>query len=361
MDDQALENFGWNSFFEASFSDFEGKGYFVGRVMLEHRKAFRLLSQFGEIAAEASGKLHYSARGKIDLPAVGDWAVFQFNEEERKGVIHAVLPRKSKFSRKTAGVKTEEQIVAANIDKVFLVSSLNKAVNIRSIERYLTLAWDSGASPAIILNKKDLCENLEEELSRVEDIALGVPVTAVSALTGDAVSEVLSQLTPGQTGALLGPSGVGKSTLLNRLYGEVIQEVREVREIDSRGRHTTTHRELFRLPSGALIIDTPGMRELQLWEGGEGLEETFEEIHALAGSCRFRDCLHDNEPGCAVLAALEDGDLEEKRYLSFKKLQKELASLAARQDQRAMLDQKRKNKRLHKEIRRVINAKKRSE
>ncbi len=273
--------------------------------------------------SEVSGKLRHEAINDEEFPTVGDFVVASLRPSEMRATIHKVLPRKSKFSRKVAGINTKEQIVASNIDTIFLVNSLNKDFNARRIERYLIMAWESGASPVILLSKADLCEDLDSKLKQTEIVAMGVPIHVISAIDARGMVELNQYLRPGKTIALLGSSGVGKSTLLNYLAGEVIQETKEVREYDDRGRHTSTSREMFILDSGAIMIDTPGMRELQLWGGTEGISEAFEDIEALAVQCRFSDCMHKKEPGCAIKQAIEDNIIDEKRYKSYLALQKE--------------------------------------
>jgi ribosome biogenesis GTPase len=265
--------------------------------------------------------------------------------------IDALLPRRSRFSRKVAGETTEEQVVAANIDTVFLVSGLDHDFNLRRIERYLTTAWDGGARPVIILNKADLATDLPAAIAQVEAVACGAPIHAMSSKRGDGVEVLGAYLAPGQTCAFLGSSGVGKSTLVNRLRGDERQRTAEVRASDSRGRHTTTNRELLELPGGGLLIDTPGMREMQLWEGS--LEDAFADIHALATGCHFRDCRHTTEPRCAVVAASEHGGLDPARLESYRRLQRELDLHARRQDELLMLQDKKKNKVIHKAMRTV--------
>lgn len=270
--------------------------------------------------------------------------------ESRKATIHSILPRKSKFSRQSVGGITTEQIVAANIDTVFLVSGLDGDFNPRRIERYLVLAWESGANPVILLNKADLCQNLEECLNQVENIALGVPIITISAANSQGLDALKTYLQPGKTVALLGSSGVGKSTITNQLKGEAVQKVKAVRQGDDRGRHTTTHRELIVLPNGSLIIDTPGMREIQIWASEDSLHSTFEDIEILAQECRFRDCQHINEPGCAIQQALQDGKLDYSRFSSYQKLQKELDYLSQKQDQKVYLDNKKRWKKVSKSM-----------
>ncbi|MFN6566221.1 ribosome small subunit-dependent GTPase A [Dendronalium sp. ChiSLP03b] len=295
--------------------------------------------------------MRHRATQPQDFPAVGDWVVIRIRESEGRATIHEILPRKSKFSRKTVGSKTEEQIVAANVDTVFLVSGLDGDFNLRRIERYLILAWESGANPVIVLNKADLCNSLEDCLAQVEAVAIGVPVAVLSATSNQGLDALKPYLKPGQTVALLGSSGVGKSTITNQLKGAVVQTVQAVRQGDDRGRHTTTHRELILLPTGGLIMDTPGMREIQIWSGDEGLQETFADIETLAQKCRFRNCQHNNEPGCAVQQALVEERLDYSRFLSYQKLQKELNYLARKQDQRSQLAEKERWKKIHKAMR----------
>ena len=339
-----LTTFGWDEFFEANFKTYAGSGYTPGRVALEHKNLFRVYTQYGEALAEISGKLRHEAVNRSDLPAVGDWVVIRSRPEGGRVMIHAVLPRRTSFVRKIAGSRTEEQIVGANIDTVFLVTSLNQDFSLRRIERYLIIAWESGASPIIILSKSDLCDPVAGRISEVQAVTPGVPVHAVSVVTGRGLHEIAQYFKYGKTVALLGSSGVGKSTLINHLTGDDHLKVQTVREHDDRGKHTTTHRELILLPGGGLVLDTPGMRELQLWDGR--LQLVFEEIEALAGTCFFSDCGHQDEPRCAVREALEAGTIDTGRYESYEKLQKELKYLARRRDKLSEIIEKKKWKKL---------------
>lgn len=335
MDLQAL---GWNNDFAENFASYKKLGYEVARVTSQHKNIYRLIGKQGELVAQVSGKLHYQADQVADFPAVGDWVVISC-ANENTAVIHAILPRQTKFSRKIAGKTTQEQIVAANINTVFIVNALNKDFNLRRIERYLTLVWESGANPVIVLSKSDLCQELQQRIYEVESIAFGVPVHAISALNKQGLEKLAQYFSNGNTVALLGSSGVGKSTLVNEILGTELLKVNEVREGDDRGRHTTTHRELFVLPQGGIIIDTPGMRELQLWGSAEGAASTFEDIEDYARQCYFSDCQHESEPKCAVRKALAEGLIDPARYESYLKQQKELAYLSDRQD---YLDKKEK-------------------
>lgn len=346
-----LAQFGWSDRYAPSFTPYLQQGFTVGRVIVEYRHSYRLYTEYGEQVAAVTGKLRHQATGIHDFPAIGDWVVIQTNPTTATATIHAILPRTSQFSRKVPGNTTEEQIIATNVDTVFLMSGLDGDFNLRRIERYLILTWESGATPVILLNKADLCSDLEQRLADVAAIALGVPIIPLSAVQQQGIEQLNPYLKPGQTIALLGSSGVGKSTLTNLLKGEVVQAVQAVRQGDDRGRHTTTQRQLIALPSGALMIDTPGMRELQVWSGVEALPETFTDIAALAQQCRFHDCQHDQEPGCAIQQALTDGQLDAGRFLNYQKLQRELDYLTRKQDQRANLAEKERWKKIHKSLR----------
>lgn len=351
MASEFLTDFGWRPEHDRAFAAYAAQGCVPARVASESQHLYRLCTGQGDLLARVSGKLRHAARGRQDFPAVGDWvAASPLPGDE--AVIHGVLPRHSRFSRKVAGETTDEQVVAANVDTVFLVSALTNEFNPRRIERYLVLAWESGAAPAIVLNKADLCPDVEAKVAELGVLAAGVPVHPVSGATGWGLEALLPYVGAGRTVAFLGSSGVGKSTLINRLCDREVQATGEVRRSDDRGRHTTTQRELLRLPGGGLVIDTPGMRELQLWATEEGLDGTFADVARLAERCRFSDCRHAGEPGCAVRRALEDGTLDTARYESYLKLQKELAYLDRKQDQRAQLAEKERWRRIHLEARR---------
>ena len=341
-----LTTFGWSEFFEANFRPYAEDGFTSGRVALEHKNLFRVYTQYGEVFAEISGKLRHEALSRRDLPAVGDWVVIRTRPEGGRVMIHAVLPRRTCFARKLAGARSEEQIVGANVDTVFLVTSLNQDFSLRRIERYLITARESGVNAIIILSKSDLCERVADSIDEMQAIARGVPVHAISVVTGSGLQDIAQYFQRGQTVALLGSSGVGKSTLINHLAGVDRLKVQTVRESDDQGRHTTTHRELVLLPAGGLLLDTPGMRELQLWDGDEGLQLVFDDIEALAARCFFSDCRHRDEPRCVVREALAAGTIDTARYESYEKLQKELKYVARRKDKLTEIMERKKWKKL---------------
>lgn len=343
-----LQQLGWNNHLETAYLPYKADGFTVGRVGLEHKGSYRVFTEQGILLGEITGKMRFQSVNREDYPAVGDWVVIQARPAEGRASIHAILPRKSKFSRKVAGMTTEEQIMATNIDTLFIVNALNHDFNPRRVERFMIMAWESGASPVIVLSKADLCEDTEEKIREMEAVAFGVPIIVISSKDKTGLEELSACIKPGETIALLGSSGVGKSTLINTLYGEEIQQVQDIREGDDKGRHTTTHREMIVLPSGGILIDTPGMREFQLWEAGDSLEQSFQDIEDLKENCMFRDCRHKSEPNCAVQAAIANGQLDSKRYESYIKLQKELAYIDRKNDQKAQLEEKKKWKNISK-------------
>lgn len=347
-----LAGWGWTHFFSAAYAEWQERPELQpARIVAEYQGLYRFLAAGGEGLAELAGKLRHRSESRDRLPAVGDWVVLYWQPEMEHARIEAVLPRRSQFMRKSTGSRSEAQVVAANVDTVLLISALNQDLNVRRIERYLTLAWESGARPVIALSKADLAGDTDALRAEVEALAIGTDVVVISSLTGAGLEALSPWLMPGQTVALLGSSGVGKSTLVNTLSGKSLQTVQGIREDDSKGRHTTTHRELFRLPSGVLMLDTPGMRELQLWQAGEGLEAIFADIAAdterLATQCRYRNCAHVNEAGCAINAALATGELDAERYAHYLKLQREEAWIGRRSDKAAQASERKRWKQIH--------------
>jgi len=330
-----LTGLGWNAEFAATYEPWQSKADVrPGRVAIEFNQIFRIYVEDGELDAITAGRLKHRARGRAELPAVGDWVAVRKRPDEDRGVIMAVLPRRSAFTRRAAGDVTGEQVVAANVDVVFVVMGLDRDYNVRRLERYLLMARESGASPVILLTKPDLCSDLPAHLRDVTALAGDIAVHVVNPKSGEGLERLRADLGAGRTAALLGSSGVGKSTIINRLVGSDTQRTQEVRPSDSRGRHTTTHRELVVLPDGGLIIDTPGMRELQLWDAGGAMRETFDDVESVAAHCHFTDCRHRDEPRCAVKAAVAEGTVSAERLESYLKVQDELAVLARQQEER---------------------------
>jgi ribosome biogenesis GTPase len=376
-----LQDLGWDGYFEALWKDRFGNGdenIKPARVISQQRGLWRVAGEFGdgrknrsslglhpgklgrsnaapvqeECWAEPSGKLRGIAEleGEAAWPAVGDWVAAETVGEER-GILHWVLPRRGVFSRKAPGKRVEQQVIAANVDMAFLVAALDMDFSPRRLERYLAQCWDAGVSPVIVLNKADECDDVVALIAEAERVAIGVPVLGLSGRTGAGMEALEALLSPGKTMVLLGSSGVGKSTLVNRLLSREVQPTRPTREADNKGRHTTTARQLFRLPGGALLMDTPGLREFALWNVDSGLVETFADIEELARDCRFGDCRHEGEPGCAVRSAIESGTLDAARVENRKKLEREQEFQRRKSDPEAMHEYKTKVSRMMRGVR----------
>ena len=336
-----LAELGWNDSFAEAFAPYAAEGCVPARVTLELKGFFEVTGEAGARLGEVTGKFIHDARTAAQYPAIGDWvAITPQPGEETRANIHAVLPRRTKFSRKTVGEHVTEQVVAANVDTVFLVSGLDGNYHLHRLERYLAAAWASGAEPVVLLNKADINDDTDELIAGIKGIAPKVAVYVVSAQTRRGLKALAPYLQPGRTIALLGSSGVGKSTLINRLVGERLQFTQEVREADNKGRHTTTQRELFVAPSGVIVIDTPGMREISPWDAGAGIDAAFDDVSSVAARCKFRDCAHTVEPGCAVQAALADGSLTPERWQAYLRMQRSSAFAARVGNKPAQLRQK---------------------
>ena len=344
-----LEELGWDDYFSSIFQSLEMPGAVPARVVSIEKDCCQVLTASGELAAQLSGRMRYLADGGDEYPAVGDWLAIRPLPGELKAITQAILPRKTKFSRqitggreRISGGKTLEQVVAANVDTVFLVSGLDggRNLNLRRIERYLAIARVSGAEPVIVLNKVDVCADIEVRIKQVETIASNIPIHAVSATARTGLDALRIYLVKGSTAALLGSSGVGKSAIINALLGEERLATSEIRQSDMEGRHTTTRRELILLPGGGAVIDTPGMREIQVWGDEKSLDDAFEDISRIAVGCRFTDCQHNAEPGCAVREAMRRGELDTSHFKNYQKLQREVRYLTARQEGHAALEEK---------------------
>lgn len=333
---------GWGADFDEAMTPHAAKGLEPARVTLVYRKQLKVLSRRGEHWARTGGRMQHVAESRGELPAVGDWVAARI-PEQGEALVHAVLPRRTAFIRKVAGENAEPQVLATNLDTVLVVMGLDRDFNLRRLERFMTLAWESRAAPVVVLNKKDLADELDARLAEVRAITRDAAVHAVSALNDLGLEPLRALVGAGKTVVLLGSSGVGKSTLVNRLLDAQVMQTGEVRD-DGRGRHTTTRRELLVLPGGGALIDTPGLREVQMWAAEDGLAKTFDDVEALAQQCKFGDCRHDAEPGCAVKAALADGTLDEVRFSSWLELQKEMAWLQKPGDTRGRPESKRRDR-----------------
>jgi ribosome biogenesis GTPase len=310
------------------------------------------LTAAGEVEAEITGRLRYSVDSAADLPKVGDWVVLTLYKNEGKGIIHEVLPRETSLSRKVSDKQVEEEVIATNLDTIFVTQALDQGFNPRQLERYLVTVRDSGATPVIVLNKSDLVDDIQEKRAQVTALAPDLTIVQTSAITGQGLEGLAALLKPAATYAFLGSSGAGKSSLINRLAGEEILKTAPVREVDSKGRHSPSQRQLVLLPGGALLIDTPGMRELKPWRAEKGRDDTYTDIIELADQCRFPDCTHTHEKGCAVLRAVKDGTLSKGRYKNYLRMTREMADADQKENERSQLEAKRKEKEIQRAMRR---------
>lgn len=350
-----LENIGLSKIILDNFISYkkehEDVDLYLGRVISEHRGNYKVCTNSSNLLAKVPGKIIYNSLGRDSYPAVGDWVILDRDTDSSgEAIINHILPRKSKFSRKIAGNTIDEQIVAVNIDTIFICMALNKDFNLRRLERYISVSWDSGATPVVILTKSDLCEDLDERLSAAYNTAIGIDVIVVSSMKDEGIEKVKSLITMGSTVAFLGSSGVGKSTLINKLLEQDKQVVSNISDFNDKGRHTTTHRELIPLPNGGAVIDTPGMRELQLLDNSEGIDESFSDIHELSNRCKFSDCKHLSEPGCAVRDAIETGSLTQERFNSYVKLKKEALFMERKLNKTLQADKKKEMIKINKEL-----------
>jgi ribosome biogenesis GTPase / thiamine phosphate phosphatase len=339
-----LEMLGWSASLDQSFGPFRAQGLEPGRIAVEDKHYYAVIGPKGELTGQVSGKLLHRVQAPADLPKVGDWVAIAPLVGEAKAVIHDVLPRKTKLSRKVPGRETEEQVLATNIDLAFVVQALDCSFNPGLLQRHLVMVLESGAEPIVVLNKADLCDAIPDRVDQARAVAGQAPLVVVSAKTGAGLSELGQRISPGRTAVFIGSSGVGKSTLINDLCGEDVQPTAEVRERDAQGRHTTTWRELILLPQGGLVIDTPGMREFQMWMANQGVREAFSDVEELAVQCHFRNCTHTVEARCAVLEAVAKGQIDRERYERFVKLQKELAYLEEAHSRHAWIQRRRQSR-----------------
>jgi ribosome biogenesis GTPase / thiamine phosphate phosphatase len=330
---------GWDLYFQEKFKPFAQDGYVPARVTADFGMEYLVQDADGPTRASASRHLRNDG---LLLPAVGDWVAVLHREPVSS--VHGVVERRTVFSRKVAANESREQVLAANVDVAFVVAAATD-VNARRIERYLTIAWQSGAVPIVLMTKADVVDSPDDLRAELEAISMGTPVLVTSSITGQGIDEITRRLQPALTGVLLGPAGAGKSTLINHIVGTELMRTRQIHQ-SGEGRHMTSHRQLVQLPGGGMIIDTPGLREAQLWEGEEGLTNLFEDIEELALACKFTDCGHNSEPGCAIKAALADGTLDLARFDSYRKLQRELRAIAAKSDARIRIEERRKWKQI---------------
>ena len=353
-----MNRYGWNNFFKESFEKINSGEFEFGRIIVENKSNYLVATKHGEIKSELTGKLMFSALTQSELPKVGDWVALSLYDNNSLGIIHELIERKTKLSRKHPDKKIGEQIIASNVDRVFIVQSLDETFNLNRIERYLAAVNQSKAIPSIILTKSDLCDDLDSVINSIKIRNISQDIFVLSSITNNGIEELSKNIKAAETIVFIGPSGVGKTTLLNKLMGEEIFETREVRESDKKGKHTTTKRQLVLIPSGGILIDTPGMREFALWNSSDGISETFNEFDEYSSQCKYEDCSHIHETGCAVIEAVENNTISEQRYKNYLKLIKEMNYLERKSNESAALIEKKKWKNIHKEIKRTLKTRK---
>ena len=343
-----LKTLGWNSFFEKQYEEYKNSGFIPGRIAVENKNNYLVLTENGEVLAEVSGKLMFTVESNSELPKTGDWVLLSIFDEDSRGIIHKVLERQTKISRRAAGKTSDEQIIITNVDYIFIVQSLDNNFNINRLERYLVTIFQSGAVPIIILSKADVCEDVDSKLAEINNRFPDIKTIVISSFKDVGISELCEVLEFGKTYAFLGSSGVGKSTIINKLIGEEMLKTTEVRTSDNKGKHTTTKRELIILEDKGILIDTPGMRGLQLWSADDGMSVVFTEFEEFAGQCRFADCTHTHEIDCAIIDAVKNNIIPQSKYDNYLKMRKELRYLESRVDQKVYLEEKKKMKDLNK-------------
>lgn len=359
----SLEQLGYHSVVAQHAEPFLAKGLSLARVTQEHRGSYRIRTAEAELPAEVAGRMMFQAASRIDYPAVGDWVAVELYNDNRRAVIRSVLPRRTVLARKAIGKNTEQQIIATNIDLVFIVHALDQNFNLSRVERYLVVARESGAAPILVFSKKDKCpeESIEDIKRATQLLNTDVPSILYDVHNDTEVASIAALIHPGKTCCFIGPSGAGKSTLINKLVGHEILPTGEVREYDAKGKHTTTSRQLIVMEHGGMLIDTPGIRELGVWSATTSIDDTFDDIRELASACRFRDCTHTHEPHCAVQQAIEDGALSAERWESYVKLQRETEHIEAKKDRATANERKEREKQRSKEIKRYFKHKNRFE
>lgn len=349
-----LKAFGWNNYFENNFLQYKEQGFNCGRVIVENKTNYILITEFGEVPAEVTGKLIFESDSGSSMPKVGDWVTLSLFDDNTKGIIHNVLPRSTKISRRAVDKKVTEQIIVSNVDAAFIVMSLDGNYNLNRLERYLASVLESNIDPIVLLTKSDMCVDADDKYTEVKNLAREIKVISSSMINKTGIDELTELIRPEITYVFVGSSGVGKSTIINFLLGEDRFKTNEVRISDSKGRHTTTKRELVLLPNGGVLVDTPGMKQFGMWEASGGVAKTFSYFEEYAESCRYTDCTHTHEVDCAVKEAVNTGMISEERYNNYLKLRKELNYVERQNNIAKQLEEKRKWKTIIKEYKSFV-------